>query len=115
MGKVYGLHRLELRPGANVEAFERFVRETLPQLPPLPGWRFALLKGERGEQVGAYLFLVEIDSLAERDRVSLPSGLTEEGNQWIDKARPLLEQWRQYTQRVPGLDTTFTDFHDIST
>ncbi len=114
MGKVYGLHRVELRPGVDAEAFEQFAQQNLQQMPPVPGWRVALLKGERGESVGTYLFLMEIDSLADRDRVVQLSGLTDEGQQWLDQASSLLEQWRQYTAQVPGIETPFTDYHEIS-
>ena len=114
MGKVYGLHRVELRPGVNADEFEQFARQLLQQLPAVPGWRVALLKGDRGEQVGSYLFLYEIDSLEVRDRIVQPGGLTDEGQQWVGQVGPLLEQWRQYTTQIPGVETPFTDYHDIS-
>ena len=114
MGKVYGLHRLELRPGVDAEEFERFARQSLQQGLPVPGWRVSLLKGDRGEQVGAYLFLFEIDSLEARDRVVGPDGPTDEGQQWIGQVGPLLEQWRQFTTQAPGIETPFTDYHEVS-
>ena len=113
MGKVYGLHSVELKPGVSATDFEQFVVQTVHQLPRLPGWRVTVLKGDRGDQVGQYLVLVEIDSIAARDRVSPASGLTDEGQQWSAQAGPLLEQLRQYTTSVPGIDARFTDFHDI--
>ena len=66
MGKIYGLHTLELRPGVTGEDFERFVESNIEQWPALPGWRLALLKGDRGDQVGQYVSLVEIDSIEAR-------------------------------------------------
>lgn len=56
----------------------------------------------------------EIDSLVVRDRVSPPAGLSEEGQEWYAAAQPILEQWCQYTTTAPGLDGSFTDFHDIT-
>jgi hypothetical protein len=114
MGKVYGLFPLTLHPGVNTDEFEQAARRLIEQTPHLPGWRFALLKGERGEHVGQYQMLCEIDSLEARDRVAPVDGLSEEGQRWFTAAMPILEQWRQYTTTVPGLDTPFTDYHDIT-
>lgn len=114
MGKVYGLWPLALQPGVSPEAFEQAAQRLIAQTPQPAGWRFALLKGERGEQVEQYQLLCEIDSLEARDRVTPPGGLSEEGQQWYVAAQPILEQWRQYTTTAPGLDGTFTDFHDIT-
>ncbi|WP_344091465.1 hypothetical protein [Microbacterium deminutum] len=52
MGKIYGLQSLELRPGVEDEDFERFLLSRAEQLPPLPGWRIALLKGEPATRSG---------------------------------------------------------------
>jgi hypothetical protein len=114
MGKVYGLHTLQLNPGVVGEDFERFAATNIRQWPPLPGWRFALLKGDRGDEVGRYLSLVEVDSIKARDRVA-PTGRledTEEGRQWVSAVAPLMEQWREYVAQLPG-DTPYTDYHDI--
>ena len=76
------------------------------QWPDLPGWRLALLRGDRGDHVGQYVLMVEIDSIEARDRVSPSGGFddTEEGRDWVAVAGPLLEQWRQYVTHTPGLD-----------
>ena len=66
MGKVYGLHALQLRPGVTGDDFERFVANNIQQWPRIPGWRIAILKGDRGDQVGQYLALVELDSIEAR-------------------------------------------------
>ncbi len=115
MGKVYELCPLELRPGIEPAAFEQFARQSLQQWPSLPGWRFALLKGDHGDHEGSYQLLVEIDSLEARDRVQPVDGPVEEGQRWFATATPLLEQWRHYTTTAPGLDGGYTDYHDIST
>jgi hypothetical protein len=114
MGRIFGLHRIELRPGVDAAEFERFATRSLAETPTLPGWRFALLKGDRGEQEGKYLVLAEVESIEARDRASPAGGLTEEGEQWFATATPLLEQWREYTTQAPGLETPFTDFHEIT-
>ena len=95
MGKVYGLHTLQLRPGVTGDDFERFVANNIEQWPTIPGWRIALLKGDRGDQVGQYLSLVELDSIEARDRVSPTGGMeeTEEGRQWVAEVGPLQRLW----------------------
>ena len=115
MGKVYGLHTLQLQPGVAGGDFERFVASNIEQWPPLPGWRIALLKGDRGDQVGQYVALVEVESIEARDQVSPTGGFedTAEGRQWAAEVGPFLEQWRQYVDKIPGLDAPYTDYHEI--
>jgi hypothetical protein len=110
---MYGLHTVELKPGVNVEEFERFARTSSQQIPTFPGTRFTILKGERGQKVGTYLCLMEFESMEARDRILTESGFTEEGGQWYAEIEPLLEQWREYTTRVPGIDAPFTEYHDL--
>src|SRR6478736_2783734 len=97
MGKAYGLHTLQLNPGVTGEDFERFAASNIKQWPIMPGWRFSLLKGDRGDEVGQYLALVELESIEARDRVA-PNGRledTDEGRQWVTAVGPLMEQWRE--------------------
>lgn len=117
MVKIYGLHSLELKPGVAGEDFERFYASTSNGLPSLPGWRFALLKGERGDQLGQYLVLVEVDSMEDRDRVSPDGGFddTEEGREWQAVAGPILQSWLDYLVHLPGLDAPYTDYREVST
>ncbi len=114
MGKIYGLHTLELRPGVSGEDFEGFVAANVEQWPSLPGWRIALLKGDRGDQVGQYRVLIEVDSIEARDRVSPEEGMdhTDEGREWVTAAGPLIEPWGKYVTRLPG-DAPHTDYHEI--
>ena len=104
MGKIYGLHSLELRPGVTGEEFERFLAGSLEQLPTLPGWRIALLKGERGDQVGQYLALVEVDSIEARNRVSPGGGFddTAEGREWLAVAGPDSRGMARIRRPYPG-------------
>jgi hypothetical protein len=116
MGKIYGLHSLELRPGVTGEELERFLMGSIEQLPALPGWRVALLRGERGDEVGQYLVLVEVDSIEARDRVSPNGGFddTAEGRDWLAAAGPVFEQWLTYVVHLPGLDAPYTDYLEVT-
>lgn len=71
MGKVFGIHVVELKPGVTPEFFERFVIEQfLPALPldRTPGVKARLLRADRGERVNKYLWMFEFDSVEVRDR-----------------------------------------------
>lgn len=116
MGKIYGLHSLELRPGVDGDDFERFLTSSLGRLPSLPGWRIALLKGDRGDQVGQYLVLVEVDSSEARNRVSPGGGFddTGEGREWLEVAGPILGQLLEYVVHVPGVDAPYTDYQEVA-
>src|SRR6478609_2217571 len=110
MGKVYGLHTLQLNRGVTGEDFERFAASNIKQWPTIPGWRFALLKGDRGDEVGQYLALVELDSIKARDRVA-PTGRledTEEGRQWVTAVTPLWSNGGSTSPRHPGMRHTRT-------
>ena len=114
MGKVYGLHTLQLNPGVSGEDFERFVASNIRQWPTLPGWRFPLVKGDRGEKVGQYLALIELENIEARNRVAPAGPLqdSEEGRQWLAAVGPLMEEWRQYVDQLPG-DAPYTDYHEV--
>ena len=116
MGRIYGLHSLELRPGVSGEEFERFLTSDAGRLPPIPGWRIALLKGERGDQVGQYLALVEVDSIEARNRVSPNGGMddTAEGREWLAVAGPILEKLLDYVVHLPGQDAPYTDYQEVA-
>ena len=71
MPKVYGIHVVELNEGVTAAAFEQFVVERfLPALPfdRTPGVKASLLRADRGDRMGKYIFLFEFDSAPTRDR-----------------------------------------------
>src|SRR5437763_11745480 len=68
MARLFGMHELELRPGVAREDFERFVVEELSRLLHREGQTTYVLKGDRGERAGKYVFVFEYDSVASRDR-----------------------------------------------
>src|SRR5215207_4185162 len=81
MAKVFGMHEIELQPGVQGEDLERFFREKLTQVPFVSEWKL-------------YLLLLEIESVAARDRFA-PAGdqLSPEGQQWWAQNAALLDEW----------------------
>jgi hypothetical protein len=57
-------------------------------LPEVPGWKFHLLKGDRGARAGEFLILFEMDSVEARDRFF--PGPNQES-----------EEWRRYLEQHP--------------
>lgn len=109
MAKVYGMHRLALLPGVKGEDFEQFFREAASQIPAVQGWRWYLLKGDKGDREGKYLLLAEIESVETRDRYAPPSGdVPPETQQWFQDAAKVFEQWRTFASGPT--DPTFTDY-----
>jgi hypothetical protein len=101
--RVYGLHRVHLRPGVEREEFERFtVAEFLPALRALhaPGVEFALLKAERGPRAGEYQFMMVFDSVETRDRYfPEETRASEELVALIQPLRALSEIWEGLSAR----------------
>lgn len=65
---------IDTEAGVTPQQFETFVREQGVYIPCYPGWRWTLLRGLRGERVGQYLMLYEIDSAEQRDRYVTATG-----------------------------------------
>ena len=72
MAKLYGAHTIVLRPGVSAEEFERFVRDEWRPA-RLPGIEVSILKGDRGQEAGAYLMVFAFEDAAIRDRYWPPS------------------------------------------
>ena len=109
MAKLYGLHEIELRPGVSPEEFEKVAAET--NFADLEGWTTHLLKGERGERNGKYLVLVEIESIAARDRYAPTADgpYSAEAEEISRRNAALWEPWRKLAT-MPGEGTVYTDY-----
>jgi hypothetical protein len=69
--KVYGFHRVNLRPSVDPLTFERFALEQfLPALNALnaPGVEFHVLKADRGVRESEFIFMMVFDDVETRDR-----------------------------------------------
>lgn len=118
MSKVLGVHVLELRPGVDAGEFERFVREKFLAVPLPPGWKIHLLKGDRGERAGQYAMLIEIESVATRDRYYPGDAQPSAETRAMQAQQPAFVQaaWERlnsYTTRRLGVDTVYTDYVEL--
>ena len=110
MAKVFGIHHLELKPGADAAEFERIVRDELNTLSRLPGWQFSIVKGERGENVGKYVLIFEIESLEVRNRDSPSDGtFSPEFQKYLDTIAPTFDKFSSYLT-APLARGVFTDY-----
>ena len=116
MAKVFGIHQLELRNDADAAEFERFVRDEYSALPELAGWQASIAKGERGENVGKYLLIVEVESLETRNRDIPGDGtFSPEFEQWIAASAALDEKLNRFLTKAAGMETPFTDYVVVGT
>jgi len=111
MAKVFGLHQLELKPDAKAAEFERFVRDEYSAVPSLRGWQVSIAKGDRGENVGKYLLILEVESLEMRNRDAPGDGtFSPEVQQWIADSAALDEKLNSFLTKAAGMETPFTDY-----
>jgi hypothetical protein len=104
MAKVVGIHTLELRPGVTEADFERFMLEERRKIPDLPGEKSYFVKGDRGEHVGKYLWIIEIESVETRDRLYPGGELSEEARRSYETNKAVFEKGESLAAR------TFTDY-----
>lgn len=118
MAKIFGMHMIGLRPGVKGEDFEKFFREKVAPLPGYPGTRWHLLKGERGDRVGKYLVMVEIESVEARNRFApTPDESSDEGQRFMETQKeaimPVLAEWEKLASMI-GAPTIYTDYVVVS-
>jgi len=114
MAKVFGIHQLELKPDANVAEFEQFVRDELNAVPGIPGWQGSIAKGDRGESVGKYVLIVEVESLETRNRDIPHDGpVSPAMEKWRDTSLPTFDKLNSYLTAPFGMGV-FTDYVVVS-
>ncbi len=112
MAKVFGMHMIGLRPGVKGKDFEKFFREKAASLRLPLGWRWSLLKGERGDREGQYLLVVEIESIEARNRFAPAADeMSEEGKQFGEspEVSAVFAEWDKYASTI-GAPTIYTDY-----
>ncbi len=113
MAKVLGLHSIELKPGVDESEFESFMtREFAPVYARIPGQVAYLMKGDRGEQTGKYVLVIEIESPERRDEIWPREGgtwaVSEEFRQVIEGAAAIGDKLGTFVTQFPG--QRFTDY-----
>jgi hypothetical protein len=78
---------------------------------PLPnpeGWKSYLLKGDRGDREGKYLWVIEVESVEARDRFfPAPGEISKEAQQFFEAQAAVFEKWTTF---ATDLDTIYTDY-----
>ncbi len=110
MSKVFGLHTIALKPGADAKDFEKFVADAVSAFPPFPGVEFYLLKGDRGDRAGGYLWAIEFESVEARQRYfPAPNEMSPEAQQLMASWAPIFEKWETYATPINVIYTDYTD------
>jgi hypothetical protein len=107
MVKIQSIHTMTLRPGISDAQFEEFFRTRIATLPMPEGWHATLAKVDRGDGLGQYAIIYEIESLAARARYYPESGKPSE------EAEQLFALQGDAWERLGELTTTpagFTDY-----
>jgi len=115
MGKVYGVHEIELHPGVSEESFVQFFNQELAKAYTEIGWKLMLLKGDRGQRVGKYAVLFEIESREARDRfVPAHNVGAEEFKRWNAEYKELFDylykKWASFSPTDLGAHQGYTDY-----
>jgi hypothetical protein len=108
MSKVFGMHMIALKPGVKAEDFEEFVTE---EVYPLP-WPYEvyLLKGDRGDREGKYLWGFEFESVEARDRFTPSPGKSSEEMEQFWESDTWLEFARKWDTFATAVAAIYTDY-----
>lgn len=115
MAIVFGMHKVELKPGVDEKEFEDFIcNEVIPLYNIVPGQTVHLLKGDDGEREGKYLVLIEIDSPERRDEIYPPpeGRFSEEVQALLGDTGPIWDRMSSMIEEFP--DATYTDYVRVS-
>jgi len=108
MAKIFSVRQFALKPGVKPVDFEQAMQTEIAKAPDLPGWKASLGKGDRGEQVGNYLILWEIESVERRDEIAPASEQrSEEARRYIEATATL---WQTFTEMATPTWNVFTDY-----
>jgi hypothetical protein len=115
MSKVYSLHMIALKAGANGPDFERYFREEIGAVPGPSGLTMRLLKGDRGDRKGNYLLMFEFESDERRNQLFPEAGpaahqMSAEVMQWMAGAGPTLARWNE---NATPFDMIYTDYLEV--
>ncbi|MDG2030576.1 MAG: hypothetical protein P8J45_06195 [Phycisphaerales bacterium] len=110
---LYGVHNIELRPGVSEETFEDFVTGAYAKAwqKPIAGIGHAIVKGERGAQVGAYKLVITFTPASLRDEY-IPSP-TQVSKFFREEVMPQMPSEIDNRLRTMVKDTGFTDYAPV--
>ncbi len=96
-GNLFGLHSYEINLEEDVtpDQFEKYYNEEyIPAIEEnMPGVKFYLLKGERGEYEGKYGAIIYFKSLEERNYwIPEPNNMSEEGKKAMENLQPYMDK-----------------------
>lgn len=63
MAKLFSLHDITVYPDGKAEAFEAFIQQMMPLQSPWPGIRSYAVKGDRGDRLGRYFYIMDVESV----------------------------------------------------
>lgn len=115
MGKVYGIHEIELHPGVDEKSLVKFFNQEFAKAFVEAGWKAMLLKGDRGQRVGKYAVLYEIENRGARDRMSPAHNVqSEESKRWFAEHKEqvdyLMKKWASFSPTDVGAHLEYTDY-----
>lgn len=111
-GEVIAVRELQLNPGVDVAAFERFVRDDYnPSWQgAVPGMRGYIAKGDRGQQKGTYVLVFVFDSEKTRNTIfpKEGGGASEKFTALLQTPFSLGKTLEAYVE--PGTLSVYTDY-----
>lgn len=113
MAKVFGIHYISLRRGVQMADFEAFLKRATPLVPPWPGVRHYVGKGDRGDRVGRLILIIEYESVEVRNHYFPDGAPSPAAQQHLDAMADFIAEWQQYAS-FPNESVLWTDYVVIS-
>lgn len=110
MARVLGIHRMNLKPGVDEQAFEKFVTETFAPIYHQyePRQVAHLMKADRGERAGQYVLLIEIESVEARNDMYPAEGqISAALERVVEATAPIWEKLNSFVERFPDTHTDY--------
>lgn len=113
IARVIGIHNLALHAGVTAEQFEQFIAENYHRIEDYPGWKFRLLKGERGNRLDQYIVMMEIASEQALNQFypDADIGTAEVGEfaRAHQDTKQMYEEWKRFAS-FSGSPQIYTDY-----
>ncbi len=111
---IIALRKVKLKSGASAEEFEKYAAKLAgKELGKIPGVKEYIAKGERGDEVGSYIYVTEFDSKITRDfYYPIPGTDTSKTSREALKFLNSFTELGEFTRMaeiVPG-DQNYTDY-----